>query len=201
MLGLTVHSMPVPGAAPEAEALFDQAAAAIRQQLGDVVYGEGRDDLADIVLRTCRERHITLALAESCTGGLLGARLTAIPGSSDVLLGGIIAYANAVKRSTLGVREATLAEFGAVSEETAREMALGARERVGADAALAVTGVAGPSGGTPEKPVGHVCFAVALGGDVHTFKANLYGDRAEIRERAAQASLNGLRRALARTVS
>lgn len=187
--------------APQADALIAQAAAAIRAQVGHAIYGEGTDDLAAIVLHTMRERHLTLALAESCTGGLLGARLTAVPGASDVLVGGVVAYANAVKQSMLGVRQDTIAAFGAVSEETAREMVQGARERLGTDAALAITGIAGPEGGTPEKPVGHVCFAVAVGDDVHTFKANLYGDRNEIRQRAAQASLNGLRRALARSVT
>ncbi|MBI3568744.1 MAG: competence/damage-inducible protein A [Gemmatimonadetes bacterium] len=183
--------------AAEADALLARGATALRERIGPVVYGEGVDDLAAVVLQTMRERHLTLALAESCTGGLLGARLTAIPGSSDVLLGGVVAYANAVKQSQLGVREATLSAHGAVSEETAREMALGARERLGASVAIAVTGVAGPGGGTPEKPVGHVCFAVAIGDDAQTFTANLIGDRAEIRERAAQTALNALRRALA----
>jgi len=187
--------------AAEAEPVFAQATAAIHELVGHNIYGEGNDDLAALVLDEMRARHITLALAESCTGGLLGARITAIPGSSDVLLGGVVAYANAVKRSMLGVREATLATFGAVSEETAREMALGARERIGADAALSITGVAGPGGATPGKPVGHTCFGVALGGDVHTFTMNLYGDRAEIRERAAQAALFALRRALAKPAS
>ena len=184
--------------AGDADALLGQGAEAIRAQVGTVIYGEGNDDLAAIVLSEMRARGLTLALAESCTGGLLGQRITAVPGSSDVLLGGVVAYANEVKVSHLAVRPETLAAHGAVSEATAGEMALGAQKRFKASAALSVTGVAGPGGGTPEKPVGMVCFGLALGDTVKTFSANLYGDRPEIRERAAQAALNALRRALAK---
>ncbi len=114
-----------------------------------------------LVLELLRERGLTLATAESCTGGLVAARLTAIPGSSDVFLGSVVAYANSVKTSQLGVPEELLATFGAVSAETAAAMAEGARTRLGADVAVSVTGVAGPGGGTAEKPVGLVFLHAA----------------------------------------
>jgi PncC family amidohydrolase len=124
---------------------------------------------------------------------LLGARLTAIPGASDVVLGGVIAYHNDVKRETLGVSDASLAAYGAVSEEVVRAMATGARRVTGARVGLAITGIAGPSGGTPEKPVGTVWLAVDVDGDVATQRHHLWGDRSEIRERAAQYTLDLLR--------
>jgi nicotinamide-nucleotide amidase len=135
-----------------------------------------------------------LATAESCTGGLVGVRLTDIPGSSDVFLGSVVAYADAVKESELGVT--TLAAHGAVSAETAAAMAAGARERLGADVAVAVTGIAGPGGGTPEKPVGLV-YLHALGrGGERAVEFSFPGDRDSIRRRAAAAALHLVRRLL-----
>jgi nicotinamide-nucleotide amidase len=171
-------------------------AAQLRTVLGQLVYGEEKADLAAVVLDLLRERKLKIAVAESCTGGLLGARLTAIAGSSDVVLGGVIAYANEVKESKLGVRSETLRDFGAVSEETARAMAAGVCERFGAAVGAAITGIAGPGGGTPEKPVGTVCIAVAADGAVRSTKVQMIGDRDEIRRRSAQAALNMVRRAL-----
>jgi nicotinamide-nucleotide amidase len=183
---------------PEARALelIDAADAAIREKIGQWVYGVDDDDLAAVVLQRLRERGLRIAVAESCTGGMLGMRLTAIPGSSDVVDGGTIAYANAVKVRELGVREATLAAHGAVSEETAREMASGVRERFGVDVGVSITGVAGPGGGTPEKPVGTVCLAVDLRGEVRSVRTTTIGDRKEMRQRSAQTALNLVRRAL-----
>jgi PncC family amidohydrolase len=120
---------------------------------------------------------------------MLGARLSAIPGSSDVLLGGVIAYANEVKVAQLDVRQETLDAHGAVSEETVREMAQGARARLGADVGIAITGVAGPGGGTAEKPVGTVWLGAAVEGRAETRRINTVGDRDEIRRRATQAAL------------
>jgi nicotinamide-nucleotide amidase len=181
--------------APEGDAIdaIERASVRLRDRADKWIYGEDDDDLAAVALQMCRSRSLTIGVAESCTGGLLGARLTAIPGSSDVVLGGVIAYHNVVKRETLGVSDASLAAHGAVSEEVVREMAAGARRVTGARVGLAITGIAGPSGGTPEKPVGTVWLAVDVDGDVSTQRHHLWGDRGEIRERAAQYTLDLLR--------
>ena len=170
------------------------AAERLRSVVGDVVYGEDGADLAAVVLDLCRERRLTLAVAESCTGGLLGARLTAIPGSSDVVIGGVIAYSNALKVSLLGVPSTALAEQGAVSEPVVLAMASGARAATGASIGVAITGIAGPGGGTEEKPVGTVWIASDIGGEVEARRLRLIGDRAEVRQRAAQAALEMVRR-------
>ena len=180
-----------------ADAAIGSMAAAIREAVGDAVYGVGEDDLARVLLDLCRARGVRLCVAESCTGGMLGGRITAIPGSSDVFAGGVIAYANDVKMRELGVAEADLASHGAVSEPVVRQMALGARQRFGADMALAITGIAGPGGGTPEKPVGLVWLAAAVGGAVETRRIQSWGDRQEVRYRAAQGALDLARRLLA----
>ena len=142
-------------------------------------------------------RRQTLATAESCTGGLLGGRLTSLPGSSAWYLGGIVAYSNLIKSGLLGVPDAVLAGHGAVSLETARAMAEGARARLGADFAVAITGIAGPDGGTPEKPVGLVYMAVAAPHGTATFKHHFSGTRADIRNAAADAALRHLHASLA----
>jgi nicotinamide-nucleotide amidase len=174
----------------------DRLARAIRDTLGDGIYGEGDADLADVVLARCRDRKMKLCVAESCTGGMLGARLTAIPGSSDVFVGGVIAYANEVKVRELGVRAEDLEAHGAVSEEVVRQMAVGARRRFGAELSLAITGVAGPAGGTAEKPVGLVWIAAAIGDRVEPRRIQSWGDRQEVRYRAAQAAMDLARRLL-----
>jgi nicotinamide-nucleotide amidase len=145
----------------------------------------------------CRERGYTIAVGESCTGGLLGARLTAIPGSSDVFHGGIIAYDNSVKTKLLGVSDVTLKEHGAVSEQVSREMAEGCARELGTTIGIGITGVAGPGGGTPGKPVGTVWIGVAGLGETRTLGRAYVGDREEIRLRATQASLDLVRRAIA----
>lgn len=170
------------------------AMAALRAPIAGAVYGEDDADLAAIVLDALRKRTWTIAVGESCTGGLLGARLTDTPRASDLVLGGIIAYANEVKIQQLGVREHTLADHGAVSEPVASEMAEGARAATGASVGVGITGVAGPGGGTEAKPVGTVCIAVATpdGGTVKTVR--IVGDRAEVRLRATQAALQMVRK-------
>jgi PncC family amidohydrolase len=136
-----------------------------------------------------RARRLTLAVAESCTGGLLSHRLTNVPGSSDYFLGGLIAYANAAKQALLGVQPATLAEHGAVSAEAAREMARGARLALGADLAVSVTGIAGPGGGTPDKPVGLTWIGLNAA-DVELARRFVWdADRAGNKERSAAAAL------------
>ena len=191
-LRLTSRTLP-PDAAARA---LDDAERTLRDVAGPVVYGKGSDDLAELVLQMCRERGLHIATAESCTGGLLGARLTAIPGSSDVYTGGIIAYDNSVKSKLLGVSDVSLREHGAVSELVAKEMAEGCARALGTQIGIGITGVAGPGGGTPEKPVGTVWIAVAGFGDTRTLGRAYVGDREEIRLRATQASLDQVRRAI-----
>jgi nicotinamide-nucleotide amidase len=145
----------------EAEVLLAPVEAEIRARAGRSCFGADDASLAGVVLQLLRARGQTLAVAESCTGGGLGAALAAVPGASDVFLGGVIAYANAVKQGLLGVPAETLAAHGAVSDPVAQAMAEGARRATGADWALAVTGIAGPGGGSAEKPVGLVHLAVA----------------------------------------
>src|SRR5262249_38412939 len=143
-------------ARPDAADAADALAARLRDPLAEYLFSETEAPIEEVVLDLCRAQGLTLATAESCTGGLVAGRLTAIPGSSDVVLGGIVSYANEVKRDVLGVSAETLAVHGAVSAETAVEMVQGARRALGADVAVSITGVAGPDGGTPEKPVGLV---------------------------------------------
>ena len=152
-------------------------------------------------MQQLRTRKTRLAVAESCTGGLLSGRITAIPGSSDVFAGGVVAYDDAVKRQMLDVPASLLDTYGAVSENVARAMATGALHRFGVGAGLAVTGIAGPSGGSSEKPVGTVWLAAALGGQTRALKRIFPGDRSEIRARAAQAALDLMRRLIGETHS
>ena len=184
-LRLTARGLP-PAQADEA---LDRGAATLRAKARKWIYGEGATDLAAVVLDECRARDLTIALGESCTGGMLGARLTAIPGSSDVVLGGVVAYANSVKVAQLGVRQETLDAHGAVSEETVLAMATGARERFGANLGIAITGIAGPGGGSAEKPVGTVWLGVAADRRMEARRINSVGDRDEFRRRATQAAL------------
>ena len=176
-----------------AEELVGEAILKLRDRVGAYVYGEGESDLAAVILDQCRAANLKLAVAESCTGGLLGERITNIPGSSDVFLGGVIAYHNDVKRDLLGVPVEELARFGAVSEEVVLRMATGVRTKLAAEIGIAITGIAGPGGGTPEKPVGLVWIAVAAR-EAKARRFQMIGDRAEIRERAAQAALEMVRR-------
>jgi nicotinamide-nucleotide amidase len=184
----------VRGAAPAvADARLAESAARVRSVMDQAIYGEDDTDLAAVVLDQCRARGLTLGVAESCTGGMLGARLTAVPGSSDVFHGGVIAYHDSLKRSLLGVPDALLRAHGAVSEPVVRAMASSARTAAGVDAALAITGVAGPGGGTAAKPVGTVWIALDLRGAVEARLLNLWGDRDEIRQRSAQWAMELLR--------
>jgi nicotinamide-nucleotide amidase len=180
----------------EAEMAADGLARDLRGRLGQYLFAEDERPIAEIVLGLCRGRDLSLAAAESCTGGLVAARLTAIAGASDVFRGGVVAYDDEVKMSALGVAPAVLERHGAVSAETASTMAAGAQERLGADVAVAVTGIAGPGGGTPEKPVGlvHVCAAGPEGELAE--QLNLPGDREAIRGRATAVALHLVRRLL-----
>jgi nicotinamide-nucleotide amidase len=184
-------------AEPGQEARADELEAALAEPLARYLFS--RDDVPTpaLVLDLLRRRGLTLASAESCTGGLVAARLTGVPGSSDVFLGAVVAYSDEVKTALLGVPADVLAAHGAVSAETAAAMAHGARARLGADVAVSVTGIAGPGGGTEEKPVGLVYLhAVGPAGE-ESAQFNLPGDRATIRDRATATALHLVRRIVA----
>jgi nicotinamide-nucleotide amidase len=183
-------------AEPESATAVDELVAGLRSQLRAAVYAEDERPLAEHVLDGLRARGLRLAVAESCTAGLVAARLADIPGASDVLLGGVIAYANEVKQELLDVPAAVLAEYGAVSAESARAMAQGARARTGAEVGVAVTGVAGPGGGSERKPVGLVHLHVSAPGLERPQELHLAGDRSQVREWAAVAALQLVRTSL-----
>jgi nicotinamide-nucleotide amidase len=169
----------------------------LRGPAGDHAYGEDGDDLAAVVLLRAREAGVRLVTAESCTGGLLGGRLTDVPGSSEIYDGGVVCYSNRLKTELLGVPPALIDRHGAVSEPVALAMAAGARDRLGAGLAVAVTGVAGPGGGSEDKPVGTVWIALADAAGETARRVVFGGARREIRERAAQSALFLMARRLA----
>jgi len=181
----------------DAERRLAAAVAQLRERAGEHCYGEDRTDLAAVVLDQLRARGSRLVVAESCTGGLLSARITAIPGASTVFIGGVVAYDNMVKSGTLDVPPELLDQYGAVSEQVVSAMAAGVQRQFAVDAALAITGIAGPSGGTAEKPVGTVWLAARYRAERRALKRVFPGDRNEIRARSAQAALDLLRRLLA----
>ncbi len=184
---------------PGADARADALEAGFLPPLARWLYGRDERGVEEHVLELCRAGELMLATAESCTGGLVAARLTSVPGSSDVVLGGIVAYADEVKRAELGVSAELLAEHGAVSAEVAEAMARGARTRLGADVAVAVTGIAGPDGGSAEKPVGLV-YLHAEGPDGGLGREFSFpGDRASIRARATVGALHLVRTLLTRS--
>jgi nicotinamide-nucleotide amidase len=178
------------------KAAADRVEQALRGELGDQLFAEDERPVAELVVERCRALGLTLATAESCTGGLVGARLTDVPGVSDVYAGGIVAYSDALKEHQLGVPAAVLAAHGAVSAETAGAMASGACSSLGADAAIAVTGIAGPDGGTPAKPVGLVYIAAVAPGGASVERFVFSGDREAVRLRATAQCLHALRRLL-----
>jgi competence/damage-inducible protein CinA-like protein len=174
----------------------EELAASLKQALGPTVFAEDDRPVEELVLDLARKKGLTIAAAESCTGGLVAARLTSVPGASDVFRGGIVAYDNGVKLAQLDVPDEILATHGAVSPETAAAMAAGVLRSLGADAAVAVTGIAGPGGGTVEKPVGLVDLHVSGPGAEIARELNLPGDREAIRRRATAAALHLLRELL-----
>ena len=182
------------GTRDEARALLDAIEADFRAAVGAPLFGRDEETLEAVVGGLLKEAGLTVALAESCTGGLVSTRVTDVPGSSDWFPGGVVAYSNEAKVALLGVSPGTLAAHGAVSEEVAREMAAGARRRFGASAGVGVTGIAGPTGGTPEKPVGtvHVALDAADGTALHE-RLVLPGDRSMVRRWTASAALAMIR--------
>ncbi len=179
---------------PDLDILAD-ATLEVRAEFGHDVL-EGSDGIAGDVVRLLKRRGLTIATAESCTGGLVAKMITDISGASDVFPGSVVSYANRIKESALGVRPETLESVGAVSRETVREMAQGIAERFGTDCAIALSGIAGPGGGTPEKPVGLVYCGIVCGGVTEVFEFRLGRSREQIRERAAAKALDMLRRML-----
>jgi nicotinamide-nucleotide amidase len=173
---------------------LDDAAGRVRDRIADVVFGEGDATMEGVVGELLRRRGLTLAVAESCTGGLIGHRVTNVPGSSAYFVEGLVCYTNAAKERLLGVAPATLAAHGAVSEATAREMAMGVRRVARSDLGLATTGIAGPDGGTPEKPVGTVCIALAWNDGIASRRYQLWSTRDWIKLLTSQIALDWVRR-------
>ena len=176
-----------------ARAMLARVERPLRRRLGRAVYGADEDTLEAVVGRLLTQRRASLAVAESCTGGLLCDRLTNVSGSSRYVRGGIVAYHNRIKHQQLGVPKADLRRFGAVSAPVARKMAVGVRRAIGAKIGLAITGIAGPTGGTATKPVGLVYLGLADGRRSLTQRCQFVGDRASIKAQAVQAALDWLR--------
>ena len=184
---------------PGADERADELAAALRATLERYLFAEDERGIEEIVLALCRSQGLTLAAAESCTGGMVAERMTSVPGASDVFAGSVVTYSNALKQHLLGVSAELLERHGAVSAEVAAAMASGARVHLGADVAVAVTGIAGPDGGTPSKPVGLVYVHGATPFAERGSELNLPGDREQIRRRSTVAALHLLRTLLTRS--
>jgi nicotinamide-nucleotide amidase len=180
----------------QAERLLDELSGKIRPLLDKYIFALDEEILEEQVGNLLLEKGLTLGTAESCTGGMIASRLTDIPGSSDYFKGGIVSYTNEVKNKVLGVSQEILDTFGAVSRETAEAMAMGAREKINADLGLSVTGVAGPGGGTAEKPRGLVYIALAAADIVICREHHFAGSRAAVRQGTVNSSLNLLRQYL-----
>jgi nicotinamide-nucleotide amidase len=181
---------------PGEEKRVEELERALVEPLESYLFSRDERGVEELVLELCRAQAWTLATAESCSGGLLAARLTSVPGSSDVFLGGIVSYANEVKEAELGVHADVLAEHGAVSAETAAAMAAGVRRRLGTDVGISVTGIAGPGGWTPQKPVGLVYLHVETPAAAGGLEFNLPADREAVRARSVVAGLHLARRLL-----
>lgn len=179
-----------------AKAIIKPVVSSIREVLQEDIYGEGDVTLEEVVAKLLIEKELTIATAESCTGGLLAGRLINYPGISKVFLNGVVTYSNEAKQKLLKVKTETLKHFGAVSEETAMEMARGVAELSHTDIGISTTGVAGPTGGTADKPVGLVYVGLYIKGEVKVKRLDLWGNRNKIRERAVINALDWLRREL-----
>ena len=191
---IQIHLRARCGSVAEADALLAEVAGPIELLLGDRIYSRNGETMEAVVGGLLRQNHSTISVAESCTGGLLGERLTSHAGSSDYFVGGFITYSNEMKMELLGVPSEILAEHGAVSKECAEAMALGARRRTNSTYSLSVTGIAGPDGGTDSKPVGTTYIGLADPAGTEILKRQFIGDRARIRSFASQIALDFLRR-------
>ena len=191
-----VHIAAKSDSAEISQATVDELAQKIVEKLGVAVFATNGELMEEVVGELLKRAGKTLSVAESCTGGLIAARLTDVPGSSAYFIEGVTAYANEAKMRTLNVREAILVKHGAVSAETAEAMAVGMRERAQTDYAISITGIAGPGGGSEEKPVGTVFIGLADSEKVRSIQLVLPGDRYLIRWRSSQAALDYLRRRL-----
>lgn len=180
----------------EADRLIREVETELRKRLGNNVFGVNDETMEEVVGFRLKEKELTLAVAESCTGGLIGHRITSVPGSSNYFERGIISYSNRAKRELLKVREKTLKENGAVSRQTAEEMAQGVKRLAETDVGIAVSGIAGPTGGTEEKPVGLIYMGIAHKQLVKSFKFKFHGTRQEIKYLTSQYTLDKLRRYL-----
>jgi nicotinamide-nucleotide amidase len=181
--------------APAAQPAYDALSGALAEHYADTLFSTG-PSIDELVADVLRDRKLTIATAESCTGGLLAGRLTDLPGSSAYVLGGVVSYANEVKQDVLGVPARLIADLGAVSAEVAEAMATGVRGVLGADVGVGITGIAGPDGGTPDKPVGLVYLCVADGAATRARRVVIPGGRAEIRRRAVVVALHLVRQLL-----
>jgi nicotinamide-nucleotide amidase len=178
---------------PQAEIIVNQEVEKLKAIIGDAIYGENEDTLEKVILKLLESKGLTLAIAESCTGGKISSLITSVPGCSTVYKGGITAYSNELKTNILGVSPEIIEKNGAVSEECVREMALGVQRLTKSDCAIATSGIAGPGGGADHKPVGLVWFAVVVGNEVFTAKKIFTGDRQRIIERSSSDAINLLR--------
>lgn len=187
---VTVHGPPA-----DAQATLAAVAARMRERIGGYCYGEGDTTMESVVGQLLTQRKETVAVAESCSGGLIGHRLTNVPGSSAYVIGDIVAYTNRMKMSVLGVEKATLKAHGAVSTAVAAEMAAGVRQLAHATYGIGTTGIAGPGGGTPDKPVGTVCIALATAEQTYAYQYKFWGTRDWVKILTSQVALDWVRRA------
>ena len=180
----------------QARKIVDQAETISRATLGEIIFGTGSDKLEQTVVRLLSERHQTLSTAESCTGGFIAHRITNVPGASEIFMGSCVTYSNEAKINLLGVNPETLRQYGAVSEQTAREMAEGLRRRMGTDYAVSATGIAGPGGGTLEKPVGTVYIGLSTTQKTEARKQVYNYDREAFKMAVSQFALDWIRRSV-----
>lgn len=195
-IGVDIRIIAKGTSADQAQAMVDKTEAEIREKLGDAIYGKDGQELEEVVGALLKQRKLKIAVAESCTGGLLGGRITNIPGSSEYFERGLVVYSNLSKTELLGIPQTLIEKHGAVSAETAAAMAKGIQHAAHTDLGLSITGIAGPDGGTDNKPVGLVYIALATSQGVKTQEHRLLGSREQVRMRAAQIALDMVRRHL-----